>query len=542
MEKRFVMKKLLIGLLALGCLTAEAQKLADSVIMVVGDKQVLLSEFEYIAHKNNEVDFSDVKSVKNYIELFKNFKLKVVEAEHLGYDKKESFTKELEDYKTQLLTSYLLDKEGEEAAARVEYDKANEYLVLSQILVTAGCRQCVTKDTVAPYEIAMDIYNKVLAGDDLDTLGIKNYNKIQNMFGNLLLAGDEAASQVVNDAKYEYLPRFLPLQKLKVFEDVAYSTPVGEVTKPFRSAEGYHIIKVQRKRPYFSSIETAYINIQADSVKRSKEEVTKIVSEVYSKAKAGEDFTKLVYTYSADTMDAGILPPFSAGEMRREIEEAIVNLKPGEISQPVVTDQGSYIFKMLKKNARKPFDEMKATYIAEMESNDRNFDLHKSLDDKLKKDYNYALYPEAYAELDALCDDYFPGTPNFLEKAKDLNKPLIRVNGDDFPQKEFVAFIIQNPLSKKTYSKDFLKDEFNFFVRSIVTKYQKNDIEVKYPDIPYLLQEYRDGILLFEISNEKIWNKPIDEQTKLEDKWIKELKAKYSIVVNSTALKKLTQK
>jgi peptidyl-prolyl cis-trans isomerase SurA len=339
------------------------------------------------------------------------------------------------------------------------------------------------------------------------------------------------------------LPRFLPLQKLKVFEDVAYSAPVGEVSKPFRSAEGYHLIKVQQRRPYFGTIQAAYINIQAemDSVKRSPEQVEGIVREAYSKAIAGEDFTKLVYAYSADTLDGGVLSPFSAGEMRKEIEDVLLALKPGEISKPVVNELGTYIFKLMERKPRMPFDEIKATYITDMESS-RNLDLHQSFDDRLKKEYNYTLYPEAYAELDAVCDDYFPGSTGFLDKTRDLNKALIRVNGLDFPQEEFVAFIQNKPLSTKTYSKDFLKEELDYFVREVVTGYEKKNLETKYPDVPHLLQEYRDGILLFEISNDQIWNKPIDEQDKLEDKWLKELKAKYPITVNSTALKKLTQK
>ena len=113
------MKKLLVSIgIVWTCVSVKAQVLPDSIVMVVAEKQIPLSEFIYIAEKNGEVDLSDKKSVKNYVELFKNFKLKVAEAESLGYDKTSAFKDELEGYRAQLYNSYLSDKEAEEEAVR----------------------------------------------------------------------------------------------------------------------------------------------------------------------------------------------------------------------------------------------------------------------------------------------------------------------------------------------------------------------------------------------------------------------------------------
>ena len=133
MVKEFLMKKLLISLGVFACVTVNAQTASDSVVMTVAGKQVPLSEFIFIA-ENGEVDLSNTKSVKNYVELFKNFKLKVAEAESLGIDQTSSFKSELDGYRAQLIDSYMSDKEGEKAAARAVYDRGDHSVELTHIL------------------------------------------------------------------------------------------------------------------------------------------------------------------------------------------------------------------------------------------------------------------------------------------------------------------------------------------------------------------------------------------------------------------------
>ncbi|MDR1937381.1 MAG: peptidylprolyl isomerase [Tannerellaceae bacterium] len=535
------MKKIVVLLVGFCCFTAKAQNLPDTVIMLVGNKQVPLSEFEYIARKNNEVDLSDKKSVAKYVELFTNFKLKVLEAEQLELDKTSAFTREFEDYKAQLIAGYMSDKKGEEAAARRIYDRSAYYLSLSHIQVPFTEEQCVTKDTVRLYEKAMDIYKRIREGEDFDSLGV-----------NLLRASQSALKASVSvdstgniPVRYEYIPRFLPMQKLKVFEAVAYSTPVGEYSLPVRTSDGYSLIKVQAKKPNFESIQLSYINIPytVDSVTRSKERVSTLAKEAYEKALGGEDFSALVRTYSADTAENGVLPKYVPGELLGSIENAVMQLaEPGDLTPPIFTERGAYIFMLMEKRERAPFDEVKAGIIGDMGRTERNFELYKAFDDYLKEAYDYTFYPEAYAELDKLCDDYFPKGSEFWERAKEMDKVLIRLNGEDFPQKEFAYYIQRNPLSAKTYSKDFMREIFDLFVRDIATMFERTNLAVKHPEIPHLTQEYRDGILLFELSNEKIWNKPAEEQAVLEEQWLKELNAKYPVTLNSKLLKKLSKK
>ncbi|MDR1644819.1 MAG: peptidylprolyl isomerase [Tannerellaceae bacterium] len=543
MERQFRIKKIVVAVFALVCLTGKAQTMPDSVIMVVGDKHVPLSEFLYIARKNNEVDFSNKKSADKYVEMFKNFKLKVLEAEHQGLSATPTFEQELEMYKAQLIAGYLSDRKGEEAAARAIYERESECLTLTQILIPFTKEQCVTKDTIRHYEKALEIYNRVCAGEDFDTLGIRLLEDTQSK-QKRLMPGVEADDSVIT-VRYEYIPRFLPMQKLKVFENKAYSTPVGKVSFPVRTSNGYSIIKVHARQPNFRYIQLAYINIPyiVDSVTRSKEMVENLAKEAYAKASSGEDFAALVKTYSVDTAGNGVLPKYTPGQLQPFIEDAVRALSnPGDITPPLLSEEGAYIFKLIERKDRPSFDEVKDEIISDMGKTELNFDLYRAFDDYLKKEYDYTFYPDAYAELEELCDEYFPSNDNFWAKAKDMDKTLILINGEAFPQKEFAYYMQSKPFSAKTYSKDFMKEMFDLFVRDMATTYERNNLEIKYPEIPHLIQEYRDGILLFELSNEKIWTKPVEEQVTLEEKWIKELNEKYPVTINSKLLKKLIGK
>lgn len=526
MINAFLMKKSVVFFLLLICLTGRSENLPDTVAMSVAGKNIPLSEFLFIAQKNGEVDLSDRKALREYVELFKNFKLKVAEAESLGLDKTQAFSKELAGYRAQLRSSYLSDKEAEEAAARQVYDRGAEVVELSYILVRLP-EKTLLNDTVAGYRQAMELYRRIQAGEDLDSIGTK-------------LPGDEKA-QVV----YEHVRCLMPLRSVKAFEDAAYTLPIGRVSTPVRTTLGYHLIKVHARRPNPGKIVVSHILIAfpKDSLGESKAQTLARAEEVYRKVQAGEDFAQLAKTYSADPGSAkagGQLPPFEPGQMVQPFEEAAFALQtPGQISPLVETRFGYHIIQLVERKGRSPFEEEKRLIVKQMSQGERNFDLYRAFDERMKKEYGYVFYPEAYAELLALSADCFPSDPCFYEKAKEMKKPVAHLGDTDFPQDEFAYYLQRCPFSTKSYAGDFMQEVYDLFVRDITAAMEKKNLETKHPEFSHLMQEYRDGILLFEISNREIWSKPAAQQKVLEKVWIKNLSRKYPVEVNWRVLKKI---
>jgi peptidyl-prolyl cis-trans isomerase SurA len=174
-----------------------------------------------------------------------------------------------------------------------------------------------------------------------------------------------------------------------------------------------------------------------------------------------------------------------------------------------------------------------------MRQGEWNFELFKAFEEREKKKFNYVFYPEAYAELQKLCDDYHPEDTAFYNRAKQLTKPLMMMNEASFPQNEFVEYLQLYPFSAKNYSGDFLYDIFRQFVRTVVTELEKRTLSEYHPEFDQLVKEYYDGILLFEISSNYVWDKPVEEQEQLEAEWIEELNRKYEVKLNQKVLKNL---
>lgn len=526
MINELLMKKLLVLSLVFACATGEARNLPDSVVMTVAGKEVPLKEFVFMAKKNGEVNLSDRKSLENYVELYKNFKLKVADAEAAGLDKRKDFTSELEGYRAQLTSSYLSDKDGEEAAVRAEYDRLNDVLELSHILFRLPA-QTVSKDTVAVYEKALQAYERIKNGEDFAAVG------------------RELKEKDSLEVNYEYVRCLLPMQTIKVFENAAYSMKPGELSMPVRTTMGFHVVKLHSRQTNPGRCHVAHILIpfSRDSITRTDSETLELAEEVYKKAQNGTDFGELAREYSSDIATAqkgGELAWFGPGEMVEPFDKAAFSLTtPGELSRPVKTRFGYHIIKLIEKRGIPSFEEKKKSWSRIMAQGERNFEYYSAFDERMKKEYGYVFYPEAYAELQALCNDYFPSDKEFYEKAKDMNKTLFHLADTDFPQSEFAYYIQRCPFSTKSYAGDFMQEVFDLFVRDIVTTAERKNLETKHPEFLHLMQEYRDGILLFNISNQKVWSQPVAEQPRLEEEWVKQLNKEYPVTINWKLLKKL---
>lgn len=520
-----MMKKVFVLiLLGLNCCLVYSQKKEDPIVMTVAGKEIPLSEFIFLAQKDEGVNLLEKKSLDNYVDLFKNFKLKVADAESQRYHESRRFQDELASYTKQLTESYLSDKDGEAKAMQEVYERSKELLSVSHIVFRMP-QQTISKDTIEAYNKAYDVYKRILAGEDFKKIG-EAYNAEKN-----------------NDVIYEEIGYMFPLQSIKALENAAYSLPVGSISSPVRSNFGFHIVKVDERIPNPGRIKVAHILIGTDNPdgEQNDDALSKKAFEVYQKAIEGEDFETLAKTYSSDKSTAeegGVLPYFSLGEMVTPFEKAAFALNEiGEITKPVKTRYGYHIIKLIDHKPIPPYIEVERNLYHTMQQGEWNFELFKAFDEAKKKKFGYTFNQDAYNDLQKLCDDYFPTDTAFYNRAIQMTKTLMHMGGIDFPQNEFAEYLRMYPLSTKTYSGDFLNEVYLLFVHEIVTQLEKRTLNEDHPEFPQLLQEYRDGILLFEISSAKIWDKPIEEQTELEKQWIKELNDKFETKIDWKILK-----
>ena len=495
-------------------LPAKAQKKNDPVILTVEKENVTLSEFEAVYNKNNNVSANvEQKTPAEYMELFINYKLKVKEAEALGLDTVESYKQELQGYLKQLSDPYLVDKQYTEDMVREAYDRLQYDVKASHVLIRVE-EDASPEDTLKAYKKITEIYNKAKAGADFGDLAIKN-------------SEDPSAKQNRGELGY-----FTAFRMVYPFESAAYNTPVGSVSKPVRTSFGYHILKVEDKRPEIGEIRAAHIMVasKAGDGKDLQINAEKKINEIYERVLAGEDFGQLARMYSDDNGSkgrGGELPWFGSGRMVAEFENAAFALDSnGAISKPVRSQYGWHIIKRLdKKNIGSYEDEYKRLK-SRVEKDRRGEGSKESLVKKLKADYKVKEYPKNLAEVESYVDSsFFIGSINFTkEDLEELDAPLIVINDKLYKkgkttitQADFAKYIKsksrkQKPISTAIITKR-LYDEF--FVQSILD-YEKSVLKLKYPEYKALVQEYRDGILLFELMDQKVWKKAVKDSTGLE--------------------------
>jgi peptidyl-prolyl cis-trans isomerase SurA len=483
---------------------------ADPTIMTVDTKKITQSEFLQIYLKNNPNPKYDKASLDEYMELFTKFKLKVAEAEALGYDTIPKLVKELNGYKSQLALPYLVDSAKNESLIKEAYDRTKNEIKASHILIKLNPNPS-PEDTLAAFINIMQLKKRIENGEDFATVAMGQ-------------KGSEDPSVASNGGNLGYFTAF---QMVYPFEDAAFKTPIGKLSNPFRTRFGYHIVKVMDKRASRGTITTAHIMVSvpktaADDIVEAGE--TKI-NEIYELLKNGGNFEELVEKYSDDPSTnkaKGVLPAFGTGATTRmvsEFEEAAFDLKnDGDYSNIVRTDYGYHIIKRISLTPVASFDEMKSTIEAKVTKDERSKSTQDSFVTKLKKEYKYADKTKKTLSwfVDHIDSNYYKGGMDI--SSLKTNNALFILDGKEFKQQDFAKYMVaQGRRSQKEAPKTVVDKQYKIWEKQTILDYEESKLVNKYPAYKSLTTEYHDGILLYEIMSDKIWNKAMKDTTGLKE-------------------------
>ncbi len=503
MKKSAISRFTIFLLVFVSATHVSAQKNVDPVLMTIGGSHVTVSEFENVYHKNNakEPASSDVKSLNEYVDLFVNFKLKVKEAEELGLDTAKSFRDELGGYRKQLAQPYLTDKDVNDKLLKETYDRLNEDVHVAHILVKIG-EDALPKDTLEAYTKIMKIRARILKGED--------FKKVAAERG---ISDDPSAKDNGGDLGY-----FTALQMVYPFETAAYNTKVGDISMPVRTRYGYHIIKVYNKRKAQGEVLVSHIMIRTPKNMSAEDSVNiySKISEINDKLKAGEKFEDLAQQYSDDKASArkgGELPWYGTGEMPGEFEESAFALKnKGDYSNIIRTQFGWHIIKLNDKRGLASFDDMKNELKAKVSKDSRSQVGRSSLIAKIKAEYKFKENLKTRDEFYKIIDtNFFKGTWEASKAAK-FNKPMFNFNDKVYTQTDFAEFIALHQTQRPvTDPKVVIDPLYTQFVDESAIAYEESRLDQKYPEFKALMQEYRDGILLFELTDQKVWSKAVKD-------------------------------
>lgn len=479
----------------------------DPVLFTLGNSSVSLSEFQYVYNKNNasSPDAYSQKSLEEYLNLYINFRLKVREAEELGMDTIQAINKELETYRQQLAKSYLFDKEVNEQLIAEAYQRMQKEIRASHILFSIE-DSGLPADTLDAYKKALEVRKRLLKGED--------FEKLAKQF-----SADPSAKTNGGDIGF-----FTVFQTVYPFENAAYNLKKGEVSLPVRTRFGYHIVKVTDSREAMGKMKAAHILFKTplNATPEQEKEVLAKAQQVYSELKSNTaTFEQLVEKHSEDRQTfkkGGVLPEFSIGKMVLEFENAAFALqKDGDISEPVKTEFGFHIIKRISRENLPDFEAAKNDLKKKVERDSRSSIAKNKMVDKIKAEYGFKEFKEPREKLFKLIGDKVLEPKFEIEQKIALSAPLFQLAGVNYTQQDFVNYI-QNKQKKKR-NEPALKvfnDYYDLFVEDKCLAYEETQLERKYPDFKNLMKEYRDGILLFELTDKKVWSKAVTDTAGLK--------------------------
>jgi peptidyl-prolyl cis-trans isomerase SurA len=484
--------------------SALSQNKSDAVLTVDGEA-TSLEEFENIFRKNNRDSAITRQALDDYMELFINFKLKVKEARELGLDTVSKFKSELDGYRAQLARPYLTDTDKLNDLIQEAYSNMSQEVRAMHILVNCAANATPT-DTLKAYSRIMALRERVLNGEDFSSVA-----KSQG--------GSDDPSVKDNGGDLGYFTAF---QMVYPFEQAAYSTPVGQISKPVRTRYGYHILYVVDKRKARGEIRVAHIVVKPKAEANGELNAQTKIQEIYQKLKSSEStFEELAAKFSDDASSSkkgGELPWFGTGKMVAEFEDAAFGLqKDGDFSEPFKTDFGWHIVKRLELRSIAPLVDMEKEIKSKVSKDSRSEQTRKSFVEKLKKEYAYSINQKELSKIIAKADtNAFEG--KIYVKKRALKKTLYSMIKNDVTVGEFNEFMRTKGRARPTTSPaEHVRNMADKFGEEKLLALEDARLEQKHTAFRLLMKEYREGILLFELTDQKVWSKAVKDSAGLAD-------------------------
>lgn len=479
------------------------------VVLTIGGSKAFTSDEFFDSFTKNQLsaDSSQRTDIRSYLDLYTNLKLKVLAAEQSGRDTTEAFREEMATYRKQLAQTYLTDKTLVEQLANEAYQRMQQEVRAAHILISVP-EEAAPADTLAAYQQALAARKRIQDGEPFATVARQ-------------VSKDPTVQRNGGDLGY-----FSVFQTIYPFENVAYQLPIGSVSASVRTRFGYHLIQVQDRRPSRGKVQVAHILVRlSPTAEPAGVAAAKArIDEVYAKLKAGESFETLARTYSDDVQSknaGGKLPPFATGQNVPALEEAAFALTtPGSYSSPIRTNYGWHVLKLIDRKPIEPFTELAPALRQKVVTDTRSDVIRQTMLQRLSREYtvreNDAAKQAALAKADS---SLLQGRWRVPAPADQL--PLLTISGaggftTDVPTSKFFTYVQQKQLPRTESGltpQGIMSRLYTRFMGDQVLAAEEANLEKKYPEFRNLLTEVRDGVLLSQVMEERVWERSLADST-----------------------------
>jgi len=502
--KRNQIQSLILFIISIGLISCSTSK-KDISVAEFENQKVSLEEFENVYAKNNggyDAAKSDsLSKKKNFLDLYVNFRMKIFDAKKRGIDQLPDVVSEYTDYKNKIGVSYLLEKKLVDPNIKELYEKRKEELRVSHIMFRPD-----TSGEVGMHARANAVLDSIKMGESFEEMA-KKYSQ------------DFYSAPNGGDIFYITAGEIIPS-----FEDACYTLKKGEVyPEPVKTQFGYHLIKVTDRKLRTPEIRASHILIQVKPESTSEDTTValELVNSIKDKIKLGEDFNELAKEFSEDEgskSTGGDLGYFTRRMMVQPFDEAAHNLKVGEVSDVVVTPFGYHLIKLVDRKPLKSFDEEKETLKGIYQRIKYNDD-HKKLIDSLKAAFSYHLNSEVFDLVEQFADTTeFGEIYSSSDLREKVGKSVVFTYAEEIMTVDsVVAHAIALPeFANRRINKAIFETVTNKVTETLILQKAVDYLPAKYPLFSELMEEYKNGILIFKLQEEEVWNKIEINEDKLK--------------------------
>lgn len=522
-------KRLFVVLIAILTISRLHSQSSDPVVFTLNGVPTYKSEVLHAYQRSNE-NTDSKQPFKVFLQSYIELKMNVEEAKALRLDTLSRYREELSAYKSIIAEPYLKDTVSENAYVRKIYDRLTQNIEINHALIPFDKEFILPSDTIAIYKKAIEIRERILKeGFNERIFEAENISQSHQYLG--------------AESKNGYLGWIAPFVLSPQLEDVAYAIPINEISMPIRTANGYHILQVLNKREATGSAEIEQVMFRFLELPASQQQIdsVKTVAEKeYRRIKSEKDFQTLCDAFSEafKTGDKGCYFGIVGldSSLNSEFLSATFSLEnPGDISEPVISDYGFHIIRLLRKIPVPNYENMKAQLLQKIKSSNRIYYLNKEKRLQTASKIEMTINEEAYSKINDIASVLSPRDPAFMKHIKNEDELLVSLEGKkNIPVKEFARYIKyrQNLLTRDTndiemitvtemspynLSTDILKEYFYNFLNILALDYMEYTLEEKYPEIRNTIADFSDGLLLYEVKNRNIWQRSQTDKAGLTD-------------------------
>ena len=498
-------RNLLFLFLFIGYFNGNAQN-KKNVLLTINSTPVYSSDFTKVFNKNLDLVVEESqKNVAGYLDLFIDYKLKITEAYAQELDKNKLYKKEFEKYKDQLAKKYIYDKRVVSKLVEEAYDRSLEEINAEHILVLSNLNDS-PNDTLKAYNKIKEAHVKALKGEN---------------FTSLVIEYSEEPGAKKSKGKLGYFTAF---QMVYPFENTAYNTNVGEISQITRTSFGYHIIKINDRRKKKPKINVSHIMIFSNNDKKAEDPEERI-NELYAMIMQGEPFENIAKQFSEDKntgVKGGQLKTFGPGDLKApKFENAAYSIKnEGEIIAPIQSAFGWHIIRLNEKFSIPSFEEQKDDIEKKVKGGARALIVTQAINNKIIKKYgfkegeSYISYFNNYVNDSILSRKWTYSSIPLTE-----NQILFTIGDHDVTYTDYAEYLRDNQKTIKKYAnkESLLIDTYVRFKNETLKNYFKERLEVENKEYATIINDYRNGLLVYDVMNKNIWQIAKTDSTGLKN-------------------------